>query len=166
MATTGTNNNTPAVVRRVGASSNKNTMTFTSVAQGQLETPDASANKTTDSVISKIDYALGGLRQVSKLGGKRDYTFITTEKDYNLTGTGATKVLDQYGRVLVINGANIEVEKTAAGQPKFSTTATTFSADLAPGTKSYEDNTGLVYFTKMTAGSSVTTLTVGDQLAS
>jgi hypothetical protein len=68
MATTGTNNNTPAVVRRVGASSNKNTMTFTSVAQGQLETPDASANKTTDSVISKIDYALGGLRQASKLG--------------------------------------------------------------------------------------------------
>lgn len=166
MATTGTNNNNPAVLRRVTASSNKNTMTFTSVPQGQIDTPDASANITTDSTITKIDFALGGIRTRAAEGGKRDFKFVKTQPDYNRTGVGATKVLDQYGRVLVIDGANIKVEKTASGQPKFATTSTTLDADAAPGNKTYAGNQGLVYYTKITGGSTVVTLEVGDQLAS
>ena len=166
MATTGTNNNNPAVLKRVTADSNKNTMTFTSVSLGQMDTPDASANKTTDSTITKIDFALGGIRTRAIEGGKRDFKVIKTLPDYNRTGAGATKVLDQYGRVLVIDGANIKVEKTSSGQPKFSMTSTTLDADNAPGNKTYSGNQGLIYYTKMTGGSAVVTLEVGDQLAS
>lgn len=160
MATTGTNNNNPAVLRRVGPGSNKNTMTFTSVPQGQMDTPDISALKTTDSSISKVDIALGGIRTRSVVGGKRDFKYIKTVKDYNLTGAGAARVLDQYGRVLVIDGAEIKVEKTASGQPKFLATSTTLDADNSPGNKTYAGNNGLTYYTKMTGGFGVDTLSV------
>lgn len=166
MATQGTNNNNPAVVRRVGSASNKNTISFEKVDQGQIEAPDASAAVTTKSNLSRLDTKLGGIRTSAVVGGKRDFTVIKTLKDYNTTGNGATKVYDLYGRVLVINGADIEVEKTASGQPKFEATSTTLSSDVSPGNRTYEQNQGLIYYTKMTASKLPITLEVGDALAS
>jgi hypothetical protein len=166
MATTGTLNNKPAVISRVTSASDKNAVTFTSVTLGSLNTPDLSSLVTTDSVISKVDVTLQGIVPIAKVGGKRDFTVIKTVKDYNRTGSGSTKVLDRYGRVLLINGANIEVEKTASGQPKFGTTSTTLAADNSPGNLSYADNKGLTYYVKMTPSLSVTTQIVGDALAS
>lgn len=160
MATSGSLNNKPAVIRRVTSSSDQNTVTFTSVTQGQMDTADPSALITTDSVISKIDVSLKGIAGCSPLGGKRDFSSIKTVKDYNRTGLGTPKILDMYGRVVVIDGTDIKVEKTSSGQPKFAVTNTTLDADNAPGNLSYAGNKGLVYYTKMTAGSSVTTLDV------
>lgn len=164
MATTGTLNNKPAVVRRVTSDNDKNTMTFIGVTNGQLDTPDN--YYTTSTVQSKINVTLGGITSIAKVGGKRDFTVLKTIKDYNRTGAGSTRVLDQYGRVLVIDGTDIKVEKTATGQPKFVTTATTLTADNAPGNLAYADNKGLTYYVKMTPKVAVTTLTVGDELAS
>jgi hypothetical protein len=166
MATTGTANNKPAIISRVTSSSDKNSITFNSVTLGQLNTPDKSSLVTADSVISKIDVTLSGLTHTSVIGGKRDFKVITNVKDYNTTGSGNPKVLDQYGRVLVIDGTDIKVEKTLSGQPKFAVTSTTLDPDNAPGNLSYADNQGLTYYTKMTPKIAVATLTVGDALAS
>ena len=166
MATNGTINNKPAIVRRVTSASDKNTVSFTSVTQGQLDTPDLSALKTTDSVISKIDVTLGGIAGRVPVGGKKDFKYIQTINDYPTTGDGGIKMLDIYGRVLVIDGTDIVVDKTASGQPKFETTSVVYSDDVSPGNKSYDNNKGLVYYTKMTAGTAPATLTVGDALGS
>jgi len=165
MATSGTINNKPAVLRRVTSSNDKSLITFANVTQGQLDTINPRSLTTTSS-ISRINIALGGLVHFSKVGGNVYHSSITTVKDYNLTGAETTKVLDIYGRVVKATGSKIIVDKATSGSPKFGVTATTFDADNAPGNLTKAGNDGLTYYAKMTASFGPTTQTVGDSLAS
>lgn len=166
MATLGTINNKPAVLRRVTSSNDKSLITFANVVQGQLDTYNPRSFTTTSSSLSRINIALGGIVQLSKVGGNVYHSSITTVKDNNLTGAATTKVLDIYGRVVKVTGSNIIVDKATSGSPKFGVTATTFDADNAPGNLTKAGNDGLTYYVRMTGGFAPTTQTVGDSLAS
>ena len=174
MSTTGTSNNTKVVLRRVTSASDRTNTTFVSVKQGENPTADLkyslymvsgnsvySNNLTNDSTLTKVDVNARGIPGRVPAGGKRTYSSTTTVKDYNLTGAGATRVLDIYGRVVKISGTDIVVNETSSGAPRFEQTSTTLTgSDTAPGNGTYTSNKGLVYYTKITAKSAPTVLTV------
>jgi hypothetical protein len=162
MATQGTNNNKSATIRRVTSSSDTNTVSFNTVTQGQLDTLDPSAIITTRGYLTKVDVALGGTTSPVPIGGKKDFKFVKNIYDYPQTGEGGTKMIDIYGRVLVIDGTDIIVDKTASGNPKFTATAVVFDDDNSPGNGSFETNKGLTYYTKMSSSYLPQTLSVED----
>ena len=93
---------------------------------------------------------LAGVPGLAIVGGRRTYSIIKT---YGLgeldKTTAATKWVDIYGRILEVNGSNIRLLSSKDANSEI--TSTTFSTDVAPGTKSYSNNKGLVYYTKLSA---------------
>jgi hypothetical protein len=186
MATTGTNNNTKAVLRRVNSSSSTQNINFVKVDQG--ENPESnklysefmlsgssvySNNNFNDEKQTKIDVRLGGIRPRVPEGGKIGYNTIKVVPDYNTTATavaGATGILDIYGRVVKVSGGNLVPQTGSKGGYAFDTTSVTLTADVSPGNRSYNANLGLKYYTKMTTSAKPKTLEVfadeGDQIVS
>ena len=104
---------------------------------------------------------LAGIAARVALGGLRTYSIIKT---YGLgeldKTTAATKWIDLYGRVLEVNGSNIRLLGSKDSNSEI--TSTTFTADVAPGTKTYSDNKGLVYYSKLSASAQPKVMTVAE----
>lgn len=104
---------------------------------------------------------LAGIAARVALGGLRTYSIIKT---YGLgeldKATAATKWIDLYGRVLEVNGSNIRLLGSKDANSEI--TSTTFTADVAPGTKTYSDNKGLVYYSKLSASAQPKVMTVAE----
>ena len=84
-------------------------------------------------------------------GGLRTYSLI---KNYDLKetqqGGSATRWMDLYGRILEVDGSNIAILNDKAANPEI--TSTTFAADKAPGSETYDKNKGITYYAKITGG--------------
>jgi len=94
---------------------------------------------------------LAGIAGITKLGGTKTYSLIKTYALGELDKTtAATKWVDIYGRILEVNGSNIRLLSSKDANAEI--TSTTFTNDdVAPGTRSYSNNKGLVYYTKISA---------------
>ena len=93
---------------------------------------------------------LAGVAARVPVGGLRAYSVIKTYALGELDKTtAATKWVDIYGRILEVNGSNIRLLSSKDANSEI--TSTTFTADVAPGTKTYSNNKGLVYYTKLSA---------------
>jgi hypothetical protein len=104
---------------------------------------------------------LAGITPRVALGGLRTYTIIKTYPLGELDKTtAATKWTDLYGRVLEVNGSNIRLLGSKDANSEI--TSTTFTADVAPGTKTYSDNKGLVYYSKLSASAQPKVMIVAE----
>jgi hypothetical protein len=91
----------------------------------------------------------------------RTYSIIKTYPLGELDKTtAATKWTDIYGRVLEVNGSNIRLLGSKDANSEI--TSTTFTADVAPGTKTYSDNKGLVYYSKLSASAQPKVMIVAE----
>jgi hypothetical protein len=112
---------------------------------------------------------LSGIVPRVALGGLRTYSVIKTynlaELDKSLSTN--TRWTDLYGRVLEVNGSNIRLlirsqDGSVVKDANSEITSTTFTADVAPGTKTYSDNKGLVYYSKLSASAQPKIMTVAE----
>jgi hypothetical protein len=104
---------------------------------------------------------LAGISPRVALGGLRTYSIIKTYPLGELDKTtAATKWTDIYGRVLEVNGSNIRLLGSKDANSEI--TSTTFTADVAPGTKTYSDNKGLVYYSKLSASAQPKVMIVAE----
>jgi len=179
MATTGTNNNSSAVLRRVNSSSNTGNVTFVKVNQGENPQSDRkysefmlsgrsvySTDNFNNDKLTKVDVRLGGIKTIAPEGGKTVYNRIKTLPDYNTTSTavdGTVGILDMYGRMIKVSGGNLVPQTGGKGGSTFDMTSVTLNADTAPGTKNWTGNLGLKYYTKMTTSAKPKALEVFAQ---
>jgi hypothetical protein len=104
---------------------------------------------------------LAGISPRVALGGLRTYSLIKSYPMGELDKTtAATRWTDIYGRVLQVDGSNIKLLSSKDSTAEI--TSTTFTADVAPGTKTYSDNKGLVYYSKLSASAQPKVMTVAE----
>ena len=104
---------------------------------------------------------LAGIAARVALGGLRTYSLIKSYPMGELDKTtAATRWTDIYGRVLQVDGSNIKL--LGGKDANAEITSTTFTADVAPGTKNYSDNKGLVYYSKLSASAQPKVMIVAE----
>jgi hypothetical protein len=111
---------------------------------------------------------LAGIAGLAKFGGTKTYSLVKTYALGELDKTtAATKWIDLYGRVLEVNGSNIRLLNSRDSNAEI--TANTVQAtdgatndDIAPGLRSYSNNKGLTYYTKLSASANPKVMIIAE----
>jgi hypothetical protein len=104
---------------------------------------------------------LAGIAGITKLGGTKTYSLIKTYALNELSDKSVVRSnwVDLYGRILEVNSGSIRLLSSKDANAEI--TKTTFiNDDVAPGTRSYSNNKGLVYYTKISASANPKILSV------
>ena len=109
---------------------------------------------------------LAGIAGLAKFGGSTTYSLVKTYVLNELSDKSVTRAkwVDLYGRILEVNSGNIRLLNSKDSNAEI--TKTTFTDDLAPGTKSYSNNKGLVYYTKISASANPKIMSVFEASSS
>jgi len=111
---------------------------------------------------------LAGIPGLAKFGGTKTYSLVKTYALGELNkSTTATKWIDLYGRVLEVNGSNIRLLNSRDSNAEITTntvqaTDGATNDDISPGLRSYSNNKGLTYYTKLSASANPKVMIIAE----